>query len=110
MGGQWKLDEPLDAAPFIDWLDSLARRLRDDPTNWVLTTGAGDRAHRAKVRRASGEIRGVRCAGVRSTYPRKGSRCSRPALKGGEFCRYHDPALRGEVVATVTAAREKTAA
>jgi hypothetical protein len=42
-------------------------------------------------RRETGEVRDVRCEGVRQNYPDKGARCSRPALNGSTFCWAHDP-------------------
>lgn len=47
-----------------------------------------------------------RCKGVRSQYPRKGERCTKPASIGSEFCWVHDPARRAEAVAVVARARE----
>lgn len=38
-----------------------------------------------------GKPRQPLCAGVRLQPPRRGERCSRPALKGGVFCASHDP-------------------
>lgn len=50
------------------------------------------------------------CEGMRSKYPRKGERCSKPAAVGSRFCWAHDPARREEVARIVTAARERRAA
>jgi hypothetical protein len=63
--------------------------------------GRVDPAHRHSLRVARGEIRGVQCAGIKMQPPRKGQRCSKPALQGSDYCRYHDPARRDEVVANV---------
>lgn len=54
--------------------------------------GQIDQAHRYALRVKRGEIRGVKCAGVRVNHPRKGEPCTLPALKGGAYCRHHDPA------------------
>jgi hypothetical protein len=61
--------------------------------------------HRKTLRRQS-----ERCAGVRTQYPRKGERCSRPALIGSEFCWAHDPAREAERVAHLERARSRLAA
>lgn len=55
-----------------------------------------DQAHRHALRVARGEIRGVKCAGVRKQYPRKGEPCSLYALTGSSYCRHHDPAREHE--------------
>lgn len=56
-------------------------------------------------RRARGEVRGVKCAGVRMGYPRKGDPCQLYARAGSDYCRAHDPVLREEVLATAANAR-----
>lgn len=38
-----------------------------------------------------------RCIGLKTGTPNKGSRCSRYAVRGSEYCREHDPAKRQEV-------------
>lgn len=65
----------------------------------------GDPAHRARLRRRTGEIRGVMCQGVRAQYPRKGEPCSRAALAGRDYCMAHDPELEEWRQATLARAR-----
>lgn len=74
----WKARDRVDATVAASWKHGLH----------------GDPAHRARLRRRSGEIRGVMCKGVRQQYPKKGEPCSRPALAGGEWCIAHDPKLK----------------
>lgn len=65
----------------------------------------GDPAHRARLRRKTGEIRGVMCQGVRAQYPRKGEPCGRAALAGRDYCMAHDPELEEWRHATLARAR-----
>jgi hypothetical protein len=55
----------------------------------------GPDGYRAWLKRQRGEYR-PQCAGVRVQYPRKGQRCTRPAMAGSEFCWAHDPARAAE--------------
>lgn len=63
------------------------------------------REHVKQQRRDRGDVRGVRCAGIRLGYPRKGQPCQLFARAGSDFCRHHDPDLREEIVAMAAAAR-----
>lgn len=63
--------------------------------------------HRKALRRASGEVRGVRCAATRTQYPRKGAPCGRWALADSGHCRNHDPRYAETVAADLAAARAK---
>ena len=74
----WKARERVDASVAASWRHGLH----------------GDPAHRARLRRRTGEIRGVMCQGVRGQYPRKGEPCGRPALAGGDYCIAHAPELK----------------
>lgn len=67
--------------------------------------GQLDPVHRHALRRQRGEIRGVQCHGVRLQPPAVGRRCKLAARSGSEFCRFHDPALREQVVAVAARAR-----
>lgn len=67
--------------------------------------GRRNNAYRAMLRRKHGLVRDVQCSGVRLSYPHKGDRCQLMARAGSDYCRFHDPALRDEVVAVVTKAR-----
>lgn len=58
-----------------------------------------------RVRR--GEIRDVKCVGVRMNYPRRGEPCRLPALAGRRYCRGHDPELREQVTAELAERRRK---
>lgn len=58
-----------------------------------------DQEHRRALRVKRGDIRDVKCAGVRLTYPRKGEPCGMYALAGSDYCRYHDPRRRSEIQA-----------
>jgi hypothetical protein len=58
--------------------------------------GESKNAFKARRRRETGEVRGVRCKGVRRQYPRKGEPCQRPALADSEYCRGHDPRFEAE--------------
>lgn len=69
--------------------------------------GNVDPAHRAAVRRRSGEVRGVMCAGVRTQYPRKGEPCQRAARNGSLYCGAHDPALAEQRAAALRDARAR---
>lgn len=62
-------------------------------------------AYRAEMRRASGEVRGVMCAGVREQYPRKGAPCENHALAGSDYCRSHDDRYREQVALNLADAR-----
>jgi hypothetical protein len=80
----WPLRDRGAASRAASWRHSLAR----------------DREHRLNLRRQRGEIRGIRCAAVKTRYGKgRGERCQRPALDGGRYCRYHEPALRDELLA-----------
>lgn len=57
---------------------------------------ARDPEHRKKLRRATGEIRGKRCAGRKTQAPGKGSPCSRWAQADSDFCWNHDPRRKAE--------------
>jgi hypothetical protein len=48
-------------------------------------------AHRRRLRRAEGYVRGVICKGVKKNAPGAGKPCIKPALKDSEYCRAHDP-------------------
>ncbi len=48
-------------------------------------------AHRRRLRRAEGYVRGVICKGVKKNAPGAGKPCTKPALKDSEYCRAHDP-------------------
>lgn len=47
------------------------------------------------------------CAAVKLQPPRKGERCTRPAMEGCEYCCNHDPARRDETVARLHTMRER---
>jgi len=68
--------------------------------------GAKDPEHRRRLRLASGEVRGVTCAGMRVGYPRKGDPCRRAALAGGDYCAAHEPSLDAERRGRLELARE----
>jgi hypothetical protein len=55
------------------------------------------RVHRKRVRRASGEVRGVRCAATTAL----GRPCRNAALATGDYCVAHEPTRRGEVIANI---------
>lgn len=65
------------------------------------------RALRRAQRRASGEVHGRRCEGVRTQYPRKGQPCSRSALVDSVFCFQHDPRNREEIARHLEEARAR---
>jgi len=50
-----------------------------------------DPAHRRRLRRAEGYVRGVMCAGVKRNAPGKGKPCQMAALSDSDYCRAHDP-------------------
>jgi hypothetical protein len=59
---------------------------------------ARDPDHRRRLRRASGEIRDVQCAAIKTRYGKgRGERCQRPAMLDGAYCHNHEPALRDQV-------------
>ena len=70
--------------------------------------GKVDPAYRREGRRARGEVRGVVCKEQEAGYHKRP--CERYALAGSDYCRFHDPVLRDEVVAVVTKARMSRAA
>lgn len=70
--------------------------------------GAADMAAYMRWQRAkNGGMR--RCEGLKMKPPGKGTRCKKFAAPGSDFCRYHDPARRAEVVAAVEKLREAQA-
>lgn len=70
---------------------------RTDPEDFL--------AYRRELRLANGEVRGVRCAGVRTQYPGKGEPCQRFALTDSEFCRGHDERYAEQRAAHLARAR-----
>lgn len=48
-------------------------------------------AHRRRLRRELGYVRGVQCHGIKKNAPGAGNPCTKPALKDSEYCRAHDP-------------------
>jgi len=58
---------------------------------------------RREQRLARGEIRGVKCAGIRAD----GEACSRPALRDGSYCHSHEPSRREQVTNTCARMRAK---
>lgn len=58
----------------------------------------GPRPGYKRFKRTHGIEPGYRptCAALRSTHPRKGDPCDRPAMHGSEFCYQHDPARQAE--------------
>lgn len=52
---------------------------------------ARDPAHRRRLRRAEGYVRGVKCKGVKRNAPGAGKPCQMAALRDSEYCRAHDP-------------------
>lgn len=64
-------------------------------------------AYRREQRRATGEVRGVTCAGVRTQHPRKGSPCSLMALRDSDYCRTHDPRFAEQIAADLAVARQR---
>ena len=89
----WPLRSRKDAAIASKWKHGRSRRGKEDP---VL---------RREQARARGEVRGVRCEGVKTKRPRFGQQCRRPALTGGRFCEAHDPTQAGAVADRVAAMR-----
>lgn len=75
-----------------------------------LRRDARDPAYVRYQKRQRGEIRGVSCAGVRLSYPRKGEPCSRPAREDSKYCFQHDPATREAVVRICETMRARQAA
>ena len=67
--------------------------------------GRRNNAYWAMLRRKHGLVRDVQCKGVRLSYPHKGDQCQLMARAGSDYCRFHDPEMRDEVVAVVTRAR-----
>jgi hypothetical protein len=67
---------------------------------------AKDLAHRRRLRRASGEVRGVLCAGVRKNAPGKGRPCKHYAMAGSDYCRAHEPSLQAQHAEHLRAARK----
>lgn len=77
-----------------------------------LVHGKLRRAHRDPGKRheqrvARGEVRGVRCLGVRQQYPRKGERCQLPAVTGSDYCHNHDPTRDEQRRAEMAALRDR---
>ncbi len=70
---------------------------RTDPADFL--------AYRRGLRLANGDVRGVRCAGVRTQYPRKGEPCQMFALRDSEFCFAHDPRYADVRAARLAGAR-----
>lgn len=69
---------------------------------------AKDLAHRRALKLARGEVQGVRCSGVKTRYGRgRGEPCQLFALRGGEFCRYHEPARAEERAAELADLRSR---
>lgn len=96
----WKSRDRVEAivlASTVHGKASRAMRVANDP---VFS------AHRQQQRRASGEVRGQRCVGVRLQYPDKGAPCKRPALAGSDYCLQHDPERRAEVLDRAEHARK----
>ena len=46
------------------------------------------------------------CKAIRSSYPRKGEPCRKPAVKGSDYCVSHDPERREWTVANLERARQ----
>lgn len=96
-----------------DWplRDRIAATVTASYRHGLLSSDSSRRS-KAKVREqrlARGEIRGVHCAGVKTTAPGRGRPCQRPALAGGDYCRNHDPDLAAERDAHMAAMRAKAA-
>ena len=68
---------------------------------------ARDPAHRRRVRRAEGHVRGVQCSGVKLNAPGKGKRCQMAAMTDSDYCRAHDPRFRDEHARHCREMREK---
>jgi hypothetical protein len=71
---------------------------------------ARDLGHRRRLRRASGEVRGVKCQGVKKNAPGKGKPCQHFALSGKDYCQFHDPEREAQWHERMAAMREKAAA
>ena len=68
---------------------------------------ARDPAHRRRLRRAEGYVRGVTCAGVKKNAPGAGKPCRMAALKDSDYCRAHDPRYAEEHARHCREMREK---
>jgi hypothetical protein len=66
---------------------------------------ARDPVHRRRQRKARGEIRGVQCAGTKTTSPQLGRPCQRAALADSQYCHSHDPRFAEAREATLELAR-----
>ena len=89
----------------------LFSRSYSNTTHGKTRQGHIDQAHRHALRVKRGEIRGVKCAGVRKNAPRKGKPCSLYAVAGSAYCVQHKPARdaqRHAHLARMRAAQETT--
>lgn len=79
----WPLRDRIAATRAASWKHGLLPRY-----------GPRDPGQRARNRRASGSVRGVMCAAVKTRYGKgRGEPCQHFALTGGLYCRQHEPTL-----------------
>ena len=64
-------------------------------------------AHRRRLRRELGYVRGVKCQGTKRNAPGAGKPCQLAALKDSDYCRFHDPRYQEEQRQHCLAMRQK---